>query len=75
MLIERLGIIGGIVKGDPNSLVAISFLEEEIMGIIATDKGNWNLTFDKPSNQHICITIKMWRRGLLLNVTWMMRSF
>lgn len=43
----------GIVKGSPNSLVAISFLEKEIMGIIATDEGNLNLALDRRSNQHI----------------------
>ncbi|MBR9922897.1 MAG: T9SS type A sorting domain-containing protein [Bacteroidetes bacterium] len=30
----------GIVKGDQNSVVAISIFENEIMGIVANDKGN-----------------------------------
>ncbi|WP_413511665.1 zinc-dependent metalloprotease [Myroides odoratus] len=33
----------GIVKGDKNSLVAISFFEDEVGGIIANDEGNFNL--------------------------------
>src|SRR5690606_8121810 len=43
----------GVVKGDSNSLVAISFLENEIMGVIATDEGNFNIALDRQSNQHI----------------------
>jgi hypothetical protein len=30
----------GIVRNDPNSKVAVSFLDDEIMGLIATDEGN-----------------------------------
>lgn len=43
----------GIVKGDPNSLVAISFMEDEVIGLIATDEGNFNLALDKISGRHI----------------------
>jgi len=32
----------GIIKDDPNSLVAISFWENEVMGLIANDLGNFN---------------------------------
>ncbi len=37
----------GIVSGDSNSIVAISFMDNEIMGIIATDEGNLNLVLDQ----------------------------
>jgi hypothetical protein len=30
----------GIVEGQPNSLVAISVFDDEVMGMIATDDGN-----------------------------------
>ena len=43
----------GIVKGDPNSVVAITFGEDEIIGLVATDEGNFNLAFDKQSGEHI----------------------
>src|SRR5690606_21383047 len=33
----------GIIAGDNNSMVAISFLENEIIGIIANDDGNYNI--------------------------------
>lgn len=33
----------GVVKGDKNSLVAISFFGDEVGGIIANDEGNFNL--------------------------------
>lgn len=33
----------GVVKGDKSSLVAISFFEDEVGGIIANDEGNFNL--------------------------------
>ncbi len=33
----------GIIKGDKNSLVAISFFEEQVAGIISTDEGNFNI--------------------------------
>lgn len=33
----------GVIKGDPQSLVAISFFENEMGGIIADEKGNYNI--------------------------------
>ncbi len=43
----------GIVKDNPNSLVTISFFENEVKGLIATNQGNFNLVHDKHSNKHI----------------------
>jgi hypothetical protein len=43
----------GIVKGDPNSLVAITFAENEVMGLIATNEGNFNLGLDRQLGEHI----------------------
>jgi hypothetical protein len=43
----------GIVKDEPNSLVAITFYENEITGLIATDEGNFNIAKDKRFNKHI----------------------
>ena len=43
----------GIVTNDPNSIVAISFLDNEAMGLIATDEGNFNLGLDFNQNKHI----------------------
>lgn len=43
----------GIVKEDPNSLVAISFLEDEVMGLVATDAGNFNLSLDTRLGVHV----------------------
>lgn len=43
----------GIVKDDPGSVVSMSFKEDEVMGIVATDKGNFNLSLDRKSGKHI----------------------
>ncbi|KEO75449.1 zinc-dependent metalloprotease [Anditalea andensis] len=43
----------GVVKDNPNSLVAISFLENEVVGLVVTDEGNFNLVLDKKSGRHI----------------------
>ena len=43
----------GIIKDDPHSIVAISFGEDEIIGLVATDEGNFNLALDKQSGAHI----------------------
>ena len=43
----------GIVKEDPNSLVAISFFEDEVMGLVATDAGNFNLSLDTRLGVHV----------------------
>ena len=43
----------GIVKNDPNSIVAITFSENEIIGVVSTDDGNFNLAFDRQIGEHI----------------------
>ncbi|HLW50061.1 MAG TPA: M12 family metallo-peptidase [Sphingobacteriaceae bacterium] len=43
----------GIIKDDPNSLVAISFFQSEVMGLIANKDGNFNLSFDKQLGVHL----------------------
>ena len=43
----------GIVNGDIHSVVAITFYEDEIMGLICTDEGNYNIAKDKQSNKYI----------------------
>ena len=43
----------GIVKGKENSLVAITFYEDEIIGLICTDEGNFNLVKDYQSGKHL----------------------
>ena len=43
----------GIVNDNPNSFVAISFLENEIMGVISTNDGNCNLAFNKDLDAYV----------------------
>jgi len=43
----------GIVKDNKNSLVAITFYEDEIMGLVCTAEGNFNIVKDKQSGNHI----------------------
>lgn len=43
----------GAVKNIPNSIVAISFFQDEIMGLISTNEGNFNISFDKNVGNHI----------------------
>ncbi|MDR0437794.1 MAG: zinc-dependent metalloprotease, partial [Bacteroidales bacterium] len=43
----------GIVKDDPNSVVALTFGEDEVMGLVATSEGNFNLALDKQSGYYI----------------------
>ncbi|MDR1197759.1 MAG: M12 family metallo-peptidase, partial [Prevotellaceae bacterium] len=43
----------GIVKGAPNSIAALTIYRDEIMGIIATDEGNYNIYKEKLSGQHL----------------------
>ncbi|MDC7995099.1 M12 family metallo-peptidase [Altibacter sp. HG106] len=43
----------GVVRGQPNSLVAISFFDNDVMGLIATSEGNFNLGKLTDSNQFI----------------------
>jgi len=43
----------GVVQGEENSLVAITFFENKVTGLIATNDGNFNLLSDKQSDRHI----------------------
>ena len=43
----------GIVQNENNSLVAITFYENEILGLVCTDEGNFNIAKDKLSGKHI----------------------
>lgn len=43
----------GTIKDDPDSIVAMSFSNNEVMGVIATDKGNFNLGLDSELKRHI----------------------
>ncbi|MDR1113194.1 MAG: zinc-dependent metalloprotease [Bacteroidales bacterium] len=43
----------GIVRDNPNSWVAVTFFDKEIMGIIATEKGNFNLGKERASGRYI----------------------
>ncbi|MDR7128885.1 hypothetical protein J2X69_001217 [Algoriphagus sp. 4150] len=43
----------GIVKGNANSIAAISIYENEVIGIVSTDEGNFNVSLDKKSGKHI----------------------
>ena len=42
----------GIVKDIENSLVAITFYKDEIIGLISTDEGNFNIVKDYQSGKH-----------------------
>ena len=43
----------GIIKNEINSLVALTFYEDEIMGLISTEEGNFNIVKDPQSNKHL----------------------
>ena len=43
----------GIIQNELNSLVAITFYEDEIMGLICTEEGNFNIVKDPQSNRHL----------------------
>jgi len=43
----------GIVQDDENSIVAISFFEDEIMGMVCTGEGNFNISKDVQLGKHI----------------------
>lgn len=43
----------GVIQNDPDSLVAISFIEDEIMGLIATNEGNLNLVSNSKLGKHL----------------------
>ncbi len=47
----------GVIKGDMNSLVSVSIYRDQLIGLIADDRGNWNLgpLEDATDKQiHIC---------------------
>ena len=43
----------GVVKNENNSLAAITICENEIIGLVCTDEGNFNLVRDKQSGKHL----------------------
>lgn len=43
----------GVVKNNVNSIVALTCFENEIMGIIATEDGNFNIAYDKVTGLHV----------------------
>jgi hypothetical protein len=43
----------GTVKGQPGSVVALTFYEDEIMGFVATDEGNYNISKENASGKHL----------------------
>ncbi|MDR1197433.1 MAG: zinc-dependent metalloprotease [Prevotellaceae bacterium] len=43
----------GVIRGIENSLAAITIYDNEIMGLIISDEGNFNLVKDKQSGKHI----------------------
>ncbi|MFD1631211.1 M12 family metallo-peptidase [Pseudopedobacter beijingensis] len=43
----------GVVKNIPNSLVAFSLSKDEVLGLIATDEGNFNIALDKQTGFHL----------------------
>jgi len=45
----------GIVEGDPTSLVAISIFHNQVMGLIATDAGNYNMGVMKGDKENLHI--------------------
>jgi hypothetical protein len=42
----------GVIQGETNSLVAITFYEDEAMGLILSDEGNFNIVKDHLSGKH-----------------------
>ena len=43
----------GIVKDNYNSIAAVTFFEDEIMGLVCTDEGNFNIVKDSVSGKFI----------------------
>lgn len=43
----------GVVRDETNSLVAITFYNDEIMGLVCTDDGNFNIAKDSLSGKHL----------------------
>ena len=56
----------GIVKDDPNSLVALTFGKDEIIGMVAMDEGNFNLIFDRELGKYVFYNEK--NVGIYLNL-------
>jgi hypothetical protein len=54
----------GIVSGDNNSLAALTIYENELMGIFATDAGNFNITKDPQSGKHLLFNDKNRKKKL-----------
>jgi len=52
----------GIVKDVGNSLVALTFYENKIIGLISTDEGNFNVVTDKKSGKHLFYNEKNLRK-------------
>ncbi len=50
---EEIKHYRGIVKGVPNSMVTLTFFKNKARGLIITNKGNFNLVFDKSTQNHI----------------------
>lgn len=48
----------GIIKNDPNSIVAISFFDNHATGIIGDENGNYNLAYDFDTKQQIIFNDK-----------------
>ena len=43
----------GVVKGDEHSLAAITLYEDEVMGLIATNEGNFSIVKNKKLGRHL----------------------
>ena len=57
----------GIVKGNTNSLVAISFSNEEVIGLVALDEGNFNISLNKETGSYLFYNIKNLKQKLDFN--------
>ena len=54
----------GVVEGAPNSVVAITFGENKVIGLVATDEGNFNIVFDQQLGAHLFL-------ALLISYSWL----
>ncbi|WP_406823764.1 M12 family metallo-peptidase [Pedobacter sp. KACC 23697] len=45
----------GIIQGDKNSIVTISFIDNEVIGLISNKNGNFNLTLNRNTKQYTFI--------------------
>lgn len=48
----------GIVRGEANSLAAVTLYEDEIMGFFTSNDGNFNIVKDRQSGKHLCYNDK-----------------